>query len=471
MPSTSAPVNHAHLGDAVVLHRARNLVVYGTRNGFTAVTRGVDSSGHPAQSFFDINRPGRDLLALVDGRRTLHEITREYCSAACLDVDTNAYWIAEYLEAVGERGVLHVGEPSADPVMTEIGHGALLRPAHLAIEVTDACNLECGHCYLEASPAKRSRMTFAEFRRVVEAFRDHQGLSIELTGGEFFRNPEWKPILELSLREFSLVGLLTNATVLPQDALDLMARHSDRVTVGISLDSVRPELHDRLRGRAHAFERTCRNVRRLVAAGVRVRLGAVIFDENMWEVHELAQLAVDLGAAMFSFNYVEGFGRGKDFGSAHSVTFDESYKKYIEKVLADFSGIIPVIAGEQTSNSLNCGAGSGSVVVDPRGNVRPCAIFPRTRSFGNVLDDAWPDIFDRSIHLTFSAIPAPHQDHGCLLTCPSFGTCYGCTLKGLKHNAERPEGERCAWVATNKLDAAVDAYVDAITGANAEGLL
>lgn len=471
MPNTPTLQNRVSCVDTAALHLDPSLVVYRTRAGFTAVTRRLDRNGHPAQRFFDINTPGRDLLALVDGRRSLGEITRTYCAASDLDLSTNAAWIADYFTSVEERGVLSTGAPSSDPAMTEVGQGTLIRPAHLTVEVTDSCNLECGHCYLEASPSKRSRMTYADFERLIGAFRDQYGLSVELTGGEFFMNPDWKPILELSLREFSLVGLLTNGTVLPDDALTLLRRHSDRVTLGVSLDSVRPELHDRLRGRPRAFERTCRNVRRLVAAGLKVRLGAVIFDENMWEVRELAQFALDLGAAMFSFNYVEDFGRGHGFRSSHEVSFDQSYKEYIEGVLKDFSGLIPIIVGEQVSGSLNCGAGSGSVTVDPRGYVRPCAIFPRTRVFGNVLEDSWAGVFDSPIHQTFTSIPAPNSDHGCPLTCPQFGACYGCTLKGLKQNASRPIGERCPWVTANQLDPAVDLFRGAVTGANAAGLL
>lgn len=467
-PTLQAPVS---LADEAVPHLDPTLVVYRTRAGFTAVMRRLDGKGRPAQSFFDINAPGRDLLALVDGHRSLAEITHKYCRTVKLDIGSNATWIADYFAAVAQRGVLSIGAPSSDPALIEVGQGTLIRPAHLTVEVTDSCNLECAHCYLEASPAKRSRITYTDFERLTKTFRENYGLSIELTGGEFFMHPEWQPILELALEQFSLVGILTNATFLPEDALAVLSHNADRVTLGVSLDSVRPELHNRLRGRPRSFERTCHNVRRLVAAGLKVRLGAVIFDENMWEVRELAQFALGLGAAMFSFNYIEDFGRGHDFRPNHTVTFDQSYKEYIDEVLSDFSGLIPIIVGEQVSGNLNCGAGSGSVTVDPRGNVRPCAIFPRTRVFGNVLEDSWPEVFDTPIHQTFASIPAPNRDHGCPLACPQFGTCYGCILKGLKQNADRLTDERCPWVTANKLDAAVDLFRKAVTGADAMGLL
>ncbi len=190
--------------DREALHRDPNLVLYRTRAGFTAVTQLTSSEGQVDQRFFDVNAPGRDLLALVDGHRSLADIATEYCRSTDLDVDPNRSWIDDYFTAVRERGVVFAGEPHDDPALKEIGHGGLLRPVHLTVEITDACNLECQHCYLEASPAKQARMTFAEFQRVVGAFQENQGLSIELTGGEVFCNPEWKPILELALEQFSL---------------------------------------------------------------------------------------------------------------------------------------------------------------------------------------------------------------------------------------------------------------------------
>ena len=443
------------LGAETVLHRIPELVVHSTRAGYTVLRTAADVT---AQTFFDINHPGKMLLALIDGRRSVTRIVSDYCAEAGIEATENQSWIVEYLTQIVARGIVFPGQASDDAPLIEIGDGSLLRPAHLTVEVTDTCNLECGHCYLEASPRKRAAISYADFEAVVRTFKSEHGLSIELTGGEFFLHPDAMRILELALREFSLVGLLTNGTVLPDEALELLARNTDRVTVGVSLDSVRPELHDRLRGHRGAFKRTVENVRRMVARGVRVRLGAVIFDENMWELRELAQFAVDLEAALFGFNYVEGFGRGVGFDAAHGVRFDEKYKEYVASVLEEFNAIIPVLVGEQMkSTHTNCGAGTGSVVIDPDGNVRPCAIFPRTRAFGNVLQSRWDEVFDSPDYRILSAVPDPRPDNGCPVTCPDFGTCYGCYLKGLRRNADRPD-EPCRWVTTNNLSSVVEAF-------------
>ena len=315
------------------------------------------------------------------------------------------------------------GPPDDAPLIETL----VARPAHLT--VSHGRNLECGHCYLEASPRKRAAISYADFEAVVRTFKSEHGLSIELTGGEFFLHPDAMRILELALREFSLVGLLTNGTVLPDEALELLARNTDRVTVGVSLDSVRPELHDRLRGHRGAFKRTVENVRRMVARGVRVRLGAVIFDENMWELRELAQFAVDLEAALFGFNYVEGFGRGVGFDAAHGVRFDEKYKEYVASVLEEFKDIIPVLVGEQMKSTHTIAEpGTGSVVIDPTATCASLRDLPGRAPSATSCNRVGTKCL--TPHYRILPPPDPRPDNGCPVTCPDFGTCYGCYLKG-----------------------------------------
>lgn len=447
---------------SVALHLDPTTILYRGRSGFT-LTRHNDDVGTIGPEFFDVNGAAVDLLRLIDGTATIDDITTTYCREHALDLDNNADWIAEFVEQMRVRGVVALGEPDPHAPLVEVGDDALVRPVHLTVEVTDVCNLACGHCYLSASPQNHRAIDYATFSRLVEEFQAQHGLSIELTGGEFFVHREWRDILSLALQRFSLVGLLTNGTFLPDDAVDMLAAHRDQVTVGVSLDSVHPEAHDRLRGKRKAFERTVANIKRLTEAGVRVRIGSVIFDDNMWELHELAQLAVDLGAWMFSFNYVETFGKGIDFAEGHSVTFTPEYRTYVTGVLKDFATVIPIIVGEGHGTNRNCGAGSGSVVMDPEGWLRPCAIFPATHGFGNLLTQSADEVYSSRFTELFTAAPCPNEAHGCPTECPSFAHCFGCTLKGLEKNASDLSRAYCTWAESNGLEELLDLYVTTIT--------
>lgn len=307
-------------------------------------------------------------------------------------------------------------------------------------------------------------MTYETFERLVRCFKKNYGLSIELTGGEASMNPDLDAILKLALDEFAIIGFLTNGTILKDSTLDLLTQARERVTVGISLDSVHPEIHDRLRGRRKAFERTVRNIRRLTERDIPVRMGSVLFKENMWELRDLAQLAVDLGARLFSFNFVEKIGRGEEFEQDKSIDITPEYVAYINSVLEEFKNVIPIIPGEQFQGKTNCGAGSGTVTIDPSGRVRPCALFPSEISLGNVLTTDWAALFDRPVFHALSHIPSPKAEHGCPATCPNFASCYRCYLKGILQNTALPGDRRCPWVQHNNLHWAVDLFASRTVG-------
>lgn len=442
-----------------ILHRDPSLSLYRTATGFTAVTSVRDRNGQVVQSFFDVNESAVDLLSCIDGQRSVAEVVREFCRRKDGDPKVNEPWILEFLLSLQERAVIKPGRCESPPLRI-VGDEDWVRPAQMTVEITDSCNLECGHCYLSASPLGRRYMRLETFRGIVAKFKENHGLSIELTGGEVCMNPDFDDILSLALREFSVVGVLTNGTILRDSTLEILRSHRHHVTVGISLDSVRHDIHDRIRGRRKAFERTTRNIRRLTDAGIKVRIGAVIFEDNMWELRDLAQMAIDLGACLFSFNFVEGFGRGADFQERSGIQITAEYSTYIQDVLEEFEGIIPIVAGEQYQGRVNCGAGSAAIVVDASGQVRPCVLFPSTLSLGNVLTSSWEDVFDQDLFKDLSRIPTPNQEHGCPATCPLFATCYRCYLKGLAANMSKSPEERCPWVHKNSLHRFVDAFAE-----------
>lgn len=434
------------------LHRSPDLRVYATQSGYSAVTgtRGADLA------FFDINETAVDLLRHIDGSRDGSAIVDAFCTTHAVDAAEHAGWITAFLDQLQARRVIGPGVAASEPLRI-VGSSDLTRPVHVTLELTDACNLECGHCYLSASPAGRRTMDYDTFVRVAEAFVDQQGLSVELTGGEATLHPDIDEILRYAIDHFAVVGFMTNATHVADSTLEILRSGGPRVTVGVSLDSTRPEVHDRLRGRRGAFDRTVATVRRLSAAGIRVRIGAVLFDENQWELRDLAQLSADLGAALFSFNFLEPLGRGQEFADDHTAHFDAEYRAFLEQAVRDFSGIIPIIPAEQFTGRTNCGAGCGSVTVGPAGDVRPCALFASGARLGNVTTTPWQEVFDQPVFARLGAVPCPQPSHGCPTDCSDLAHCHRCYLKGIEHNAGLSADERCAWVQVNHLHDVVDA--------------
>lgn len=141
----------------------------------------------------------------------------------------------------------------------------LMKATTLWFNTGTLCNIECVNCYIESSP-KNDRLVYITTAEVEDYLDQIETRSwpveeIAFTGGEPFMNPEMIEIAEACLTRGFEVLILTNA-MLPmmrpkmQDGiLRLDAAYPGKLTLRISLDHFREELHDEERGKG-SYQRT-----------------------------------------------------------------------------------------------------------------------------------------------------------------------------------------------------------------------
>ncbi len=118
------------------------------------------------------------------------------------------------------------------------------------------CNLACTNCYIESTPSN-DRLEYIRLAEV-QAFLDeiqHQHMAtreIGLTGGEPFMNPDIIPIMQTILRRGFELLVLTNGmrpmAKLADELLELHRHYPEQLTLRVSVDHYRPELHEEERG-------------------------------------------------------------------------------------------------------------------------------------------------------------------------------------------------------------------------------
>lgn len=188
--------------------------------------------------------------------------------------------------------------PAAFRVVEELRRAGLLPPRSLTVSITRACNLACGHCWVE-SPVDAEPVSPEALHYVVDDFCALGGSELCFTGGEPLAHPRWVEILRDALGEprLSSVGLQTNGTLLTREALDLLGGFpGKRLRVQVSLEGATGPTHDRVRG-AGAFARVREGLERLAGAGLADRT-TVAFTEmrhNLEELPEVLTLAAGFG--------------------------------------------------------------------------------------------------------------------------------------------------------------------------------
>ena len=118
------------------------------------------------------------------------------------------------------------------------------------------CNLACINCYIESTP-KNDRLVYLTHEEVCvyldEIETDNLGTEeIGITGGEPFMNPDIIPIMEESLKRGFKLLVLTNAMrpmmKCENELLRLLDTYGDQMTIRVSIDHFKRELHEEERG-------------------------------------------------------------------------------------------------------------------------------------------------------------------------------------------------------------------------------
>ena len=164
-------------------------------------------------------------------------------------------------------------------------------PKTLTLAITGACNLNCGHCWVQAGEAASAgHVPSATIRRLIEEFAALGGEGVRLTGGEPLCHPDWLELLRFAVSSgFSRVTLQTNGMLFDEDSVAaLVELDFPGFVVQLSFDGASAATHDLVRGDG-AFESLMLGTRRLAGAGLGPHI-AIFFTEMGHNLEEIQSL-------------------------------------------------------------------------------------------------------------------------------------------------------------------------------------
>jgi radical SAM protein with 4Fe4S-binding SPASM domain len=183
----------------------------------------------------------------------------------------------------------------------------------------------------------------------------------------------------------------TNGLMLSQRRAEAL-RTAGAVGVGISLDSVRPQVHDRLRGAPGAWTRALAGGDAARKAGLVLQIQTTLFVDNLAELEDMASLAEARGAMALHFFFLVCTGRGVTQTDMPAALYETALARvldaqeqhprlmirarcapYMRRVLGLKSG--DGGAG-YTEVSSACLAGRSYFRITPEGCVTPCPYIP-----------------------------------------------------------------------------------------------
>jgi len=183
------------------------------------------------------------------------------------------YCLSEKLIFLSETPVKRDGIPYPSPIPS-------LR--YLEFQITDRCNLRCGHCYI--GDGLHQDLALEKIFKVLREFEEIQGLRLLLSGGEPLLHPQFWRINEI-LRDYPFRSiLLSNGTLITEETARNLRVHE----VQVSLDGMK-EGHESIRGEG-TFEKVLQAIDHLQEADIRVSVATMIHRRNLLEFDQLASL-------------------------------------------------------------------------------------------------------------------------------------------------------------------------------------
>lgn len=165
---------------------------------------------------------------------------------------------------------------TSDCAREKISPNDFLRSIH--IEIADACNERCIHCYIP-NEHKKSFIDPALFYKIIEEGRKLNIIHVTLSGGEPLLHTDIINFMK-KCRELGLsVNVLSNLTLLTDEMISEMANNS-LLSVQVSLYSMDPSVHDSITGLCGSFEKTKAGILRLCEKGIPVQISCPIIKQN-----------------------------------------------------------------------------------------------------------------------------------------------------------------------------------------------
>ncbi|MDD6164360.1 MAG: putative heme d1 biosynthesis radical SAM protein NirJ2 [Anaerovibrio slackiae] len=270
---------------------------------------------------------------------------------------------------------------------------------------TNACNMYCDHCYRDAGCKAEEELSTAEAKTLLEQIA-RAGFKIMIfSGGEPLMRPD---IVELVAHAASL-GLRpvfgTNGTLITLEMAQKL-KAAGAMGMGISLDSMDREKHNKFRKFPGAWEGAVQGMRNCRAAGLPFQIHTTVMEWNNHELEDLTDFAVAEGAVAHHFFFLVPTGRAKtiEAESLRAEAYEDTLTRIMKKQQEVEIELKPTCApqflriaaqmGLKTRFRRGCLAGTAYCIISPRGKVQPCAYL--NMELGDVRQTPFDEIWKNS---------------------------------------------------------------------------
>ena len=284
-------------------------------------------------------------------------------------------------------------------------------PHIVAWNLTKRCNLACAHCYISAGSwhATDDELSTDECLRILDEILEvNPNPMLILTGGEPLLRDDLETLAKRASGGGATVVVGTNGTRLTDERIDSLMESGVK-GVAVSIDSLRPEYHDRFRHGGGALTDTMAAIERCAARKLDFVIQTTVTTGNRHEIADLARWSAKAGAVSFNVYFVVPTGRAElmqgmspeenDDVLQELVSLEGTYRgRMMVRSKCQPQLMRHVFQGDPESPLLNyetrCPCGVHYVRITPEGKVTPCPYMPVVA--GDLLTQSFREIWETS---------------------------------------------------------------------------
>jgi len=267
---------------------------------------------------------------------------------------------------------------------------------------TNACNMFCDHCYREAGVQADQELNTTEAKNLVDGIVKSGFRIMIFSGGEPLLRPDILELVQYAHSKGLVPVFGTNGTLItPLVATDL--KNAGASGMGISLDSLDQQKHDRFRRFPGAWDGAIQGMVNCRNAGLPFQIHTTVMEWNRHEIANITDFAVKIGAKSHHIFFLVPTGRAQNIEEESVKThhYEETIKTIIQKQKEVNIELKPTcapqfirIAEEMGLNlrfTRGCLAGTHYCIINPVGDVQPCAYL--NIKVGNVRETPFDQIW------------------------------------------------------------------------------
>jgi MoaA/NifB/PqqE/SkfB family radical SAM enzyme/SAM-dependent methyltransferase len=274
-----------------------------------------------------------------------------------------------------------------------VGDAEHKRLYSVTLAVTNRCDFNCWHCY--NSGRSQDDISLDALKQLAVDIQDRGAVMVTLTGGEPLLRDDLEEIVA-AFDDRSCLILGTTGDQLSRERARRL-KHAGLFALAVSLDSVEPLEHDRMRGRDGAFNTAIEGIGVARDEGLYPYVVAVATREFLVEEHFFSFMRFVGEAGALEVHLLEPSATGR-LADRKDVLLSaderERILQYQQQVAEDST--LPILSSYtylEGPTAFGCGAGLTHLYVDGSGEVCPCQLAPV--SFGNVTKQPLLEILER----------------------------------------------------------------------------